>query len=168
MLIDHKILWKENTVEMAGGGGDIHIPAVFLLPCDVLKPTTYLIFLPAFNVITVCFNFVVVDAVEKEREWFEVDQSSHNPMNSIDLKGKINTICVKIELSRGDICVANFIPPCKRGKLGYLSPAKSNKLAIFEAKTSLQKPLWQPKLQTFFQMVFGSGEMKDQIILSFF
>ena len=30
---------------------------------------------------------------------------------------------------------------------------------------SLQKQLWQPKLQTFFPMVFGSGKMKDQIIL---
>ena len=35
----------------------------------------------------------------------------------------------------------------------YFRP-KSNKLAIFEAKMSLQKKLWQPKLQTFFLMLF--------------
>ena len=34
---------------------------------------------------------------------------------------------------------------------------KGHKLAVFDAKTGLQKQLWQPNLQTFFQMVFGSG-----------
>ena len=46
----------------------------------------------------------------------------------------------------------------------YFQP-KSYKLAVFGEKTGSQKQLWQPKLQTFFQMVFASGQMKDQIIL---
>ena len=35
--------------------------------------------------------------------------------------------------------------------------SKSHKLAVFLRKTGLQKQLWQPNVQTFFQMVFGSG-----------
>ena len=42
----------------------------------------------------------------------------------------------------------------------YFLP-KNHKLAVFEAKTSLQKQFVQPKLQTFFQIVFGW--MNDQI-----
>ena len=60
--------------------------------------------------------------------------------------------------------MANFIPPANwEGQGNYFLP-KSHKYAGFEEKTGLQKQLWQPKLQTFFQMVFGSGKMKDQII----
>ena len=40
--------------------------------------------------------------------------------------------------------------------MSYFLP-KSNKLAVFLSKNGLEKLLWQPKLQTFFQMVFGSG-----------
>ena len=50
---------------------------------------------------------------------------------------------------------------------GYLTPAngasqgnyflsKNHKLAVYEAKAGFQKQLCQPKLQTFFQRVFGS------------
>ena len=46
----------------------------------------------------------------------------------------------------------------------YICVLKSQKLAVFETKTSLQKLLWQQILQTFFQLVFGSGKMKDHII----
>ena len=34
---------------------------------------------------------------------------------------------------------------------------KSHNLAVFAAKTTLQKQLWQPNVQTFFGLVFGSG-----------
>ena len=37
----------------------------------------------------------------------------------------------------------------------YFLP-KSQKLAVFEEKTGLHKQLWQPNMQTFFQMVFDS------------
>ena len=36
-------------------------------------------------------------------------------------------------------------------RMGWLLQPKSHKLAVFEAKMSLQKQLWQPKLQTFFK-----------------
>ena len=49
----------------------------------------------------------------------------------------------------------------------FIFVLKSQKLAVFEAKTGLQKQLWQPNLRTFFHMVFGSGEMKDQIKVKF-
>ena len=48
-------------------------------------------------------------------------------------------------------------PPANGANLGIYFVLKSKKLAVFEAKTSLQKQLWQPNVQTFFQMVFGSG-----------
>ena len=62
-----------------------------------------------------------------------------------------------VKLSRGEICVANFILPANGASQGnYLLP-QMHKLAVFEEKTGFQKQLWQPKLQTFFQMVFVSG-----------
>ena len=39
----------------------------------------------------------------------------------------------------------------------FIFVLKSQKFAVFEANTGLQKQLWQPNVQTFFQMVFGSG-----------
>ena len=53
------------------------------------------------------------------------------------------------ELSRGEICVANIIPPENGASLSGYFCVKSHKLAVFEAKMSLQKQLVQPKLQTF-------------------
>ena len=61
------------------------------------------------------------------------------------------------KLSRGEICVANFITPCEWGKSDNYFLSKIHKLAVFEERTGLQKQLCQPKLQTSFQMVFGSG-----------
>ena len=55
-------------------------------------------------------------------------------------------------------------PPANGVSQGnYLLP-KSHKLAVFDEKTGIQKQLWEPELQTFFQIVFVSGWMKDQII----
>ena len=48
--------------------------------------------------------------------------------------------------------------------LGIYIVLKSLKLTVFEAKTGLQIQLWHPNVQTFFQMVFYSGEMKGQKI----
>ena len=55
------------------------------------------------------------------------------------------------QLSRGKICVANFISPANGVSLGnYFQPkshklVNGSKLAVFEAKMRLQKQLWQPK-----------------------
>ena len=59
--------------------------------------------------------------------------------------------------------MANFIPPANGASQGNYFPPKmrfqpktpkfkekGHKLAVFEAKTGLQKQLWQPNLQTFF------------------
>ena len=45
----------------------------------------------------------------------------------------------------------------------YFLP-KSNKLAVFEEKNTLTKTALIAKPANFFQIVFGSGQMKDQII----
>ena len=58
------------------------------------------------------------------------------------------------KLSRGEICVANFIPPANIASQGNYFLVKSQKLALFEPKRVLQKQLWQPILQTFFSNSF--------------
>ena len=61
------------------------------------------------------------------------------------------------KLSSGEICVANFIPPANgASQANYFLP-KSHKLDVLKKKTGSQKQLWQLNVQTFFQMVFGSG-----------
>ena len=59
------------------------------------------------------------------------------------------------QLSRGKICVANFIPPANGGSQGNYFLAKIPKMAVFEAK--MQKGLTEtaaaPKPANFFKMV---------------
>ena len=50
-----------------------------------------------------------------------------------------------------------------RGRGTGLESCLGMKFTVFEAKTSLQKQLWQPKLQTFFQLVFGSGKITQSL-----
>ena len=40
-----------------------------------------------------------------------------------------------IKLSRGEICVGNFIPPANGASLGNYFQAKIKKMAVIEAKT---------------------------------
>ena len=65
-----------------------------------------------------------------------------------------------IKLSRGEICVANFIPPVNGVSQSNYFLSKSYKLAVFEAKMSLQKQLWQPKLPVFVSVFFLSSRVK--------
>ena len=65
-----------------------------------------------------------------------------------------SAILTTLQLSRGEICGANFIPSANGGN--YFLP-KSHKLVAFKEKTGFQTQLWQANVQTFFQMVFGSG-----------
>ena len=53
--------------------------------------------------------------------------------------------------------MAKFIAPAYGVSQGNYFLPKSHELAAFEEKTSLQKQLWQPNVQAFFQLVFGSG-----------
>ena len=55
-------------------------------------------------------------------------------------------------------------PPANGASQGYYFVPKSHKSAVFEEKTGLQKQLWQPNVQTFVSMVFGSGKMKDKFL----
>ena len=48
------------------------------------------------------------------------------------------------KLSRGEICVANFIPPPKGASLGSCLVKKGEK--------GFKKWLWQPNLRTFLEM----------------
>ena len=50
-----------------------------------------------------------------------------------------------------------FQTPCKWGE------SKSPKLAVFEEKQAYKKQIWQPNVQTFFRLVFGSDWTKSQI-----
>ena len=52
--------------------------------------------------------------------------------------------------------MANFIPPAKEASQGNnYFPTKSHKLAVFEAKMSLQKELWQPNVQNLFNALLA-------------
>ena len=53
------------------------------------------------------------------------------------------------ELSRGEICEANFIPLANGASQGNYFQAKIQKMAVFEAKTGYQKLRWHPNLQFF-------------------
>ena len=53
------------------------------------------------------------------------------------------------KLSRGEFCVANFIPPANGAGQGNYFLPKNHKLAVLEEKKGFQKQRWQPKLQTF-------------------
>ena len=66
------------------------------------------------------------------------------------------------KLSRGEICVANFIPPANGSSPGNYFLATIPKMAVFEAKMGLQKLRRQPKLQTFFEMVSIFELLRDE------
>ena len=61
--------------------------------------------------------------------------------------------------------MANFIPPANGVSQGNYFLPKSLKLAVFEEKMSLQKQLWQPKVQTFFQMDVASLSCNSSMII---
>ena len=54
------------------------------------------------------------------------------------------------QLSRGEICVANFITPANGVSQGNYFLPKSQKLAVFESKMSLQKTALAAKVANFF------------------
>ena len=58
--------------------------------------------------------------------------------------------------------MANFIPPANGASQGNYFLAKIPKRAVFEAKMGLQKLQGQPKLQTFFEMVFIFEHMRNE------
>ena len=60
--------------------------------------------------------------------------------------------------------MANFIPPANGMSQGNYFLAKIPKMAVFEAKTGLQKLRQQPNLQTFFEMVSIFEFMRDEEI----
>ena len=59
---------------------------------------------------------------------------------------------LSLQLSRGEICVANFIPPANGASQGNYFLAKIPKMDVFEAKTGKQELGRQPNLQTFFEL----------------
>ena len=80
-----------------------------------------------------------------------------------------NFEALSCQLSRGEICVANFIPPVNGASQGNYFLAKvpkmavvEAKMAVFEAKTGLQKLWRQPKLQTFFEMISIFELMREE------
>ena len=56
------------------------------------------------------------------------------------------------KLSRGEICVANFIPPANGASQGNYFQAKIQKTAVFETKRGLQKLRRHTNMQTFFEL----------------
>ena len=66
------------------------------------------------------------------------------------------------KLSRGEICAA---PENGASQGNYFRQKNqfSHKLATFEAKTSFQKQLWRPKLQTFFDEVIIIWLVRDEV-----
>ena len=63
---------------------------------------------------------------------------------------------IEKKFSRGEICVANFIPPANGASQGNYFLPQSYKLAVFEEKIVLKTAL-AAKVANFFQMVFDSG-----------
>ena len=58
--------------------------------------------------------------------------------------------------------MANFIPPANGASQGNYFQAKISKMAVFEAKTGLQKLRRHPIVQTFFEMVSIFEFMRDE------
>ena len=65
----------------------------------------------------------------------------------------------KLQLRRGDICAANFIPPANGTSLGCYFV----KNWLFKAKWGQSKQLWHPNLQTFFAKIIIFGLVGDEV-----
>ena len=76
---------------------------------------------------------------------------------SIQVRLKKQAELLSKQLSRGEICVANFIPPGNGAIQGNYFLPKSQKLAVFEEMQAYKNSSGNQSCKLFFQLVVGSG-----------